>query len=145
MIKTVVQALSFLGVSLGLHIGVAAWVGYGHNPKMTGAEGAGDAGLHRVSLAAAPQELAILVEDWTRPPEVNLAATPLPQPFAAPQIPSPRVQEGMMGAAAADRAYTPPALSPQRTVCQISRHPQLHRLPVAKVSWDKTVPRQRRA
>lgn len=111
MIKTVVQALGFLGVSLGLHLGVAAWVGHGHSTRMTGAEGAGDAGLHRVSLAAAPQDLAILVENWTRPPEAGYAAAPPLQPPMAPQTHAPILPQGAQ-TAASDHALPSPILAP---------------------------------
>ncbi|MCI2399225.1 TonB family protein [Aliiroseovarius subalbicans] len=110
-----VQFSGLLGVSAAVH--VALFVGVG--PDGGAPAGAGGAGA--VTLAAAPPQVARLVEDWTRPVEVSrapaaLAAPPAPEPVvrteaAKPSLPGTLPLPGMVRPEAPPKVdATPPHL-----------------------------------
>ena len=86
MIRLGAQIFGFLTLSLGLHLGAATWIGAGAPQNMVGDEAAGDHGHAQLSLSAAPQDLAALVDQWSRPPELSQVIPDVP-PMAAPLAP----------------------------------------------------------
>jgi protein TonB len=79
--RRALEALVFLGLALGIHLGVA-----GIRSPQQGAASSGDGGEALVSLEASSASLSAMVEDWEKPPE--LAQPELPRQ-APPQIAAP--------------------------------------------------------
>jgi protein TonB len=72
------EILAFLGLSTVVHAGVMI----GFDQGMTGGpQGQGAGGADRVTLTAAPDQVAALVDHWTRAP-ATAVPTPLPMPLA---------------------------------------------------------------
>lgn len=62
----VFEALAFLGLAGGLHVAAFAVT----SPQTSGADGGGDQGAETITLAALPDGLSALVQDWETPPEI---------------------------------------------------------------------------
>jgi len=79
--RRMVEISAFLGLSAAVHAGVMAGLG----DSVGGPQAQGNDGRDRVSLQAAPESLAAMVEDWTTAPE-PVARPPAPE---APQMGQP--------------------------------------------------------
>lgn len=81
MSRAVFEVLAFGAASVALHLGAVALVGGaggGGDPV------AGDGGTQGVTLQGGDAQLAALVREWERPPQVEARIDPPPQPAPSP-------------------------------------------------------------
>lgn len=81
--RRMVEIAAFLGLSAAVHAGVMAGIG----EEIGGPQGEGAQGADRVSLQAAPESLAMLVDRWIAAPEITTAQPAMTPPDTSDQPP----------------------------------------------------------